>query len=61
MADGKVLGDRWKFKKFFKKTSTALVVPANSIINLNNNKLKGYSNVFNSIPSDLRKGVGKYL
>ena len=57
MADGKVLGDEGSLKNLFKKTSTALVVPANSIINLNTGELKGYSR-FGSIPSELKKGVG---
>ena len=39
MADGKVLGDEGA--KIYLKTSTALVVPANSIINLNTGELKG--------------------
>lgn len=57
MADGKVLGDEGSLKNLFKKTSTALIVPANSIINLNTGELKGYSR-FGSIPSELKKGVG---
>jgi hypothetical protein len=52
MADGKVLGDSGSLKNLFKKESTALVVPANSIININNNKLKGYENVFNTIDKE---------
>ena len=54
-ADGKVLsgGD---LKNLFKATSTALIVPSNSIINLNNNNLKGYDAV---IPKELRGDVGK--
>jgi len=59
MADGKVLGDSGSLKNLFKKESTALVVPANSIININNNKLKGYENVFNTIDKELRQDVGK--
>lgn len=59
MADGKVLGDSGSLKNLFKKESTALVVPSNSIININNNKLKGYENVFNTIDKELRQDVGK--
>ena len=40
----------------FKATSTALIVPSNSIINLNNNNLKGYDAV---IPKELRGDIGK--
>ena len=59
MADGKVLGDSGSLKNLFKKESTALIVPSNSIININNNKLKGYENVFNTIDKELRQDVGK--
>ena len=55
MADGKVLNGG-SLKNLFKKTSTALVVPSNSIININNNKLKGFDIEINK---DLRKDVGK--
>ena len=55
MADGKVLSGG-SLKNLFKETSTALVVPSNSIINLNNNNLKGYDII---IPKDLRNDVGK--
>ena len=54
-ADGKVLNGG-KLTNLFKETSTALVVPANSIININNNNLKGYDIL---IPKELRKDVGK--
>ena len=54
-ADGKVLNGG-KLTNLFKETSTALVVPANSIININNNNLKGYDIL---IPKELREGVGK--
>jgi hypothetical protein len=54
-ADGKVLNGG-SIKNLLKSTSTALVVPSNSIINLNNNKLKGY-NI--TIDKSLRKDVGK--
>ena len=54
-ADGKVLSGG-SLKNLFKKTSTALVVPANSIININDNKLKGFGVVINK---DLIKDVGK--
>mgnify|MGYP003133981151 CR=1 FL=1 len=57
-ADGKVLGKDGDFKNLFKKESVALLVPANSIININNGTLKGYSESFGTIPKDLRKGVG---
>ena len=57
-ADGKVLGKEGDFKNLFKKESVALLVPANSIININNGTLKGYSESFGTIPKDLRKGVG---
>ena len=57
-ADGKVLGKEGDFKNLFKKKSVALLVPANSIININNGTLKGYSESFGTIPKDLRKGVG---
>ena len=55
MADGKVLSGG-SLANIWKKTSTALVVPSNSIININNNNLKGYDAV---IPQDLRTDVGK--
>ncbi len=55
MADGKVLSGG-SLKNLFKETSTALVVPSNSIINLNNNNLKGYDII---IPKNLRNDVGK--
>ena len=55
MADGKVLSGG-SLKNLFKETSTALVVPSNSIINLNNNNLKGYDVI---IPKNLRSDVGK--
>ena len=38
------------------ETSTALIVPSNSIININNNNLKGYDII---ISKELRKDVGK--
>ena len=55
MADGKVLSGG-SLANIWKKTSTALVVPSNSIININNNNLKGYDAV---IPQNLRTDVGK--
>ena len=55
MAEGKVLSGG-SLKNLFEKTSTALVVPANSIINVNNNNLKGYDAI---IPKNLRTDVGK--
>ena len=55
VAEGKVLSGG-SLKNLFKKTSTALVVAPQSIIDINNNTLKGYENVY--IPSELRKGVG---
>jgi hypothetical protein len=55
MAEGKVLSGG-SLKNLFKKTSTALVVPANSIINITDNKLKGFDITINK---DLRKDVGK--
>jgi len=54
-ADGKVLNGG-SIKNLLKSTSTALVVPSNSIINLNDNTLKGY-NI--TIDKSLRKDVGK--
>ena len=54
MAEGKVLSGG-SLKNLFEKTSTALVVPANSIINVNNNNLKGYDGI---IPKELRTDVG---
>ena len=57
-ADGAVLGKDGDLSNLFKKKSVALVVPANSIININNGTLKGYSESFGTIPKDLRKGVG---
>lgn len=57
-ADGKVLGKDGDFKNLFEKESVALLVPANSIININNGTLKGYSESFGTIPKELRKGVG---
>ena len=56
MAEGKVLGKDGDFKNLFEKTTTALVVPANSIINITNNKLKGFDIIINK---NLRKDVGK--
>ena len=55
MAEGKVLSGG-SLKNLFKKTTTALVVPSNSIINITNNKLKGFDITINK---DLRKDVGK--
>jgi len=55
MADGKVLNGG-SLKNLFKNTTTALVVPANSIINITDNKLKGFDITINK---DLRKDVGK--
>jgi hypothetical protein len=55
MAEGKVLSGG-SLKNLFKKTTTALVVPSNSIINITDNKLKGFNITINK---DLRKDVGK--
>ena len=55
MADGKVLNGG-SLKNLFKNTTTALVVPSNSIINITDNKLKGFDITINK---DLRKDVGK--
>ena len=52
-ADGKVLNGG-TIKNLFKAKTTALIVPANSIIDLNNNNLKGYDVI---IPKNLRGGV----
>ena len=54
-AEGKVLNGG-NIKNLLKATSTALVVPSNSIININSNKLKGYNITINK---SLRKDVGK--
>ena len=52
-ADGKVLNGG-TIKNLFTAKTTALIVPANSIINLNNNNLKGYDII---IPKDIRGGA----
>ena len=56
VADDKILSDSGSLKNLFSGKSTALVVPANSIININNNNLKGYDII---IPKELRTDVGK--
>lgn len=55
VADGKVLSGG-SLANLFKKTNSALVVAPQSIIDINNNTLKGYENIY--IPPELRKGVG---
>jgi hypothetical protein len=55
VADGKVLAGG-SLGNLFKKTNSALVVAPQSIIDINNNTLKGYENIY--IPPELRKGVG---
>jgi len=55
VADGKVLSGG-SLANLFKKTNSALVVAPQSIIDINNNTLKGYENIY--IPPEFRKGVG---
>ena len=56
--DGAVLGKNGSLKNILEKKTVGFIVPANSIINVNNGTLKGYSEAFGTIPKDLRKGVG---
>ena len=56
--DGAVLGEKGSLKNILEKKTVGFIVPANSIININNGTLKGYSEAFGTIPKDLRKGVG---
>ena len=56
--DGAVLGEKGSLKNILEKKTEGFIVPANSIININNGTLKGYSEAFGTIPKDLRKGVG---
>ena len=56
--DGAVLGKNGSLKNILEKKTVGFIVPANSIININNGTLKGYSESFGTIPKDLRKGVG---
>ncbi|QGZ17921.1 hypothetical protein HTVC103P_gp53 [Pelagibacter phage HTVC103P] len=56
--DGAVLGKDGSLKNILEKKTVGFIVPANSIINVNNGTLKGYSEAFGTIPKDLRKGVG---
>ena len=56
--DGAVLGEKGSLKNILEKKTEGFIVPATSIININNGTLKGYSEAFGTIPKDLRKGVG---
>tara|TARA_R100000951_G_C2642506_1_gene181444 strand:+ start:52 stop:1902 length:1851 start_codon:yes stop_codon:yes gene_type:complete len=56
VVDGAVLAKRGSLANLFKKTNSALVVAPQSIIDINNNTLKGYENIY--IPPEFRKGVG---
>ena len=55
MSEDKLM-DSKSITNMFKSKSIALVVPSNSIINVNNDNLKGYGIDINKVD---RKGVGK--
>jgi len=56
-ADGRVLTDGGSFKNLGKEPTSALIVPPQSIINLNTNTVDGFNTIY--IPKTLRPAVGK--